>query len=119
MADQENEMEKIKKRLNLLEIRLARLESSAVSRNSELTNALDELTLIKENSHRYSDPLTEEDKGLELQIGRFGLAWLGNIVLLLGMIFLTQYLMILGHGYLSVYCRVYFSCLQSFSWQVI
>ena len=49
-----------------------------------------------------TDVLNEEDKGLESQIGRFGLAWLGNIVLLFGITFLTQYLMNLGHRFLSV-----------------
>ena len=49
-----------------------------------------------------SDTLIDEEKGLESQIGRFGLAWLGNIVLLFGITFLTQYLMNLGHRFLSI-----------------
>jgi hypothetical protein len=43
-----------------------------------------------------------EEKGLESQIGQFGLAWLGNIVLLFGIILLTQYLMIQGFRFVSV-----------------
>jgi hypothetical protein len=49
-----------------------------------------------------SKGINEEEKGLESQIGQFGLAWLGNIVLLFGIIFLTQYLMIQEYRLLSV-----------------
>ena len=45
---------------------------------------------------------SEEEKGLESQIGRFGLAWMGNIVLLFGITFLTQYLINLGHQVAAV-----------------
>jgi hypothetical protein len=48
-----------------------------------------------------ADAENEEEKGLESQIGRFGLAWLGNIVLLFGIIFLSQYMVNLGYRFFS------------------
>lgn len=95
MADQENEMEKIEKRLSSLEIRLARLESSYVTPGSEnLKSSAEQFQTAGPSG--VAEQLTEEEKGLESQIGRFGLAWLGNIVLLFGIIFMTQYLIIKG-----------------------
>lgn len=101
MADIESEMKKVESRLNSLEIRLSRLEAAFSSPE-------------KENSYRYEEPvhtsdtavisdtLNEEEKGLESQIGRFGLAWLGNIVLLFGITFLAQYLLIKGQWIISL-----------------
>ena len=100
MADQENEMEKIRSRLNALEIRLARLESAVAKPDFR-----DSLSVEKEEETAttiLSDTTNEEETGLESRIGRFGLAWIGNIVLLFGIVFLAQYLMILGHRFFSV-----------------
>ncbi len=101
MADHDSEMEKISRRLESLELRLSRLESA--------TSIPDNIGLIRSEApvKTVSPPLisdisNEEEKGIESQIGRFGLAWLGNIVLLVGITFLTQYLMNLGHLYLSI-----------------
>ena len=101
MADQENEMEKIESRLKSLEIRLARLES-AISIHENADSFEDEEVLQPADPIILSGKINEEEKGLESRIGRFGLAWLGNIVLLFGISFLVQYLMILGLRYLSV-----------------
>lgn len=101
MTDQEIDMGKIESRLKSLEDRLARLESALVNTDSEKLNGSEwkaptaERSLITEMSD-------EEEKGLESKMGRFGLAWLGNIVLLFGIIFLIQYLLITGHLYSSV-----------------
>jgi hypothetical protein len=101
MADQENEMEKIESRLKSLEIRLARLES-ALAIHENINSYKDEEVLQPNDPIVLSGKINEEEKGLESRIGRFGLAWLGNIVLLFGISFLVQYLMILGLRYLSV-----------------
>ena len=101
MADQDNELEKIGKRLQSIELRLSRLESAPIITDNENEYKLKEQVQIVD-TRLNSDTLVEEDKGLESQIGRFGLAWLGNIVLLFGITFLTEYLMILGHRFLSV-----------------
>ncbi len=102
MADQEKEMEKIEKRLSSLEDRLSRLESVLISadntnlkKSGVLAQTPDLLPVL--------DSLNEESRGLESQIGRVGLALLGNIVLLFGITFLTEYLMILGHRIFSVF----------------
>jgi hypothetical protein len=112
MANQENEMEKIENRLNSLEIRLARLESALIHPEKENILIYDE-QVNAPHSTLIPDTLNEEDKGLESRIGRYGLAWLGNIVLLFGITFLAQYLTILGHPILSVILG-YFAALSIF-----
>jgi hypothetical protein len=95
MADQNEEMEKILDRLHSLELRLSRLESAAdLTEDGSFYREVESQTFSRETSD-------EEDKGLESKIGRFGLAWLGNIVLLFGITFLTQYMMNLGYRFLS------------------
>jgi hypothetical protein len=101
MADQENEMEKIESRLNSLEIRLARLEAELASPDKENYYRTGEAIQTPETA-QVSEIFDEEEKGLESQIGRFGLAWLGNIVLLFGITFLAQYLLINGQWLISV-----------------
>ena len=101
MADQEKEMEIMERRLNSMAIRLSRLESTLLNAENENLNRSEERPQPADPS-LVSGTLNEEDKGLESRIGRFGLAWLGNIVLLFGIAFLTQYLMILGHRIFSV-----------------
>jgi hypothetical protein len=101
MTDRENELEKIESRLKSLESRLARLESAFVIPEKEKVNTSEEQVQTSELLLN-SEGINEEEKGLESQIGQFGLAWLGNIVLLFGIIFLTQYLIIQEHHLLSV-----------------
>ena len=115
MADQESELDKIRVQLNSMEIRLRRLESTWVYSEAGKTINAGEREREKEKNS-VSDDHAGEDKGLESQIGRFGLAWMGNIVLLVGFIFLTQYLMNLGHripgvimGYISAAAIFYLS----------
>jgi hypothetical protein len=99
MADQESEIDKIKGQLISMELRLRRLESAlAWSESKKQVNISEQ---IQNPERTVSADLTGEDKGLESQIGRFGLAWMGNIVLLFGITFLAQYLMNLGHQLLS------------------
>jgi uncharacterized membrane protein len=95
MTDQENEMGKIESRLKSLENRIARLESALVIQDSGSLNSTEQQIQIAGPSF-ISETADEEEKGLESQIGRIGLAWLGNIVLLFGIIFLAQYMMIQG-----------------------
>jgi hypothetical protein len=101
MKHQEYDMEIIEKRLNLLENRLAKLESLLLNPSGD-----NSFRLPYPEAAEAPGPIQEltddEEKGLESRIGRFGLAWLGNIVLLVGFIFLAEYLMILGHRYLSL-----------------
>jgi hypothetical protein len=101
MVDQENEIGKIENRLKSLETRLARLESLLVDQEKEKPCGQEGYVQITD-SLPVSETLNEEEKGLESQIGRFGLAWLGNIVLLFGIIFMTQFLMNSGYKFVSV-----------------
>jgi hypothetical protein len=100
MADQNEEMEKIRKSLHSLELRLSRLESALNITDNESYYRSEEHLQTVDQTQR-TDTINEEEKGLESQIGRFGLAWLGNIVLLFGITFLAQYLMNLGYRILS------------------
>jgi hypothetical protein len=100
MADQNEEMEKIRKSLHSLELRLSRLESALNITDNGSYYRSEEHSQTVDQTLR-TDTLNEEEKGLESQIGRFGLAWLGNIVLLFGITFLAQYLMNLGYRILS------------------
>lgn len=101
MADQDREAEEIKTRLQSIEVRLSRLESALTTAdNTNASGSEDKAQTADQFTD--SDSLTAEDKGLESKIGRFGLAWLGNIVLLFGIVFLAQYLMNLGYRFLSV-----------------
>jgi hypothetical protein len=103
MADQEGELDKIRSQLKSMDLRLRRLEAEMAysgARNhatGEMQETPETPVIISE-----SDDLPGDGKGLESQIGRFGLAWMGNIVLLFGITFLTQYLITLGHEIVGV-----------------
>jgi hypothetical protein len=102
MADQDREIDKINNRLRSIELRLSSLESAiAITENKSIYDPVKKVQIAEPTL--YSDTSEEEEKGLESQIGRFGLAWLGNIVLFFGIIFLTQYLMNLGQRFSSVF----------------
>jgi hypothetical protein len=101
MADQDEELEIIRKSLHSLEVRLSRLESVIIKTEDEFSYRAEE-QLQSSDPLLNTETLNEEDKGLESQIGRFGLAWLGNIVLLFGITFLSQYMMNLGYRFSSV-----------------
>jgi len=101
MADQESEIDKIKSQLNSMELRLRRLESAFAYQGAR--NSVSAEKQAQKFEHKaVADDLAGEERGLESQIGRFGLAWMGNIVLLFGITFLTQYLMNMGHHLVAV-----------------
>jgi hypothetical protein len=108
MADQNEEMEKILRRMHSLEVRLSRLETAFSTSDKESLHS-SESPVNEVDQPENANALNEEELGLESQIGRFGLAWLGNIVLLFGITFLAQYMTNLGYrlfsfifGYLAV-----------------
>jgi hypothetical protein len=101
MADQGEEMEKILGRLQSLELRLSRLETTFnISEGKAAPEP--EKTLQDVVQPLTDDSFNEEEKGLESKIGRFGLAWLGNIVLLFGITFLSQYMMNLRYRIFAI-----------------
>jgi hypothetical protein len=101
MADQNNELEEISRRLQSIELRLSRIEEATSITSEEVSYRSDEILQTADPSLN-SETINEEDKGLESKIGRFGLAWLGNIVLLLGIAFLTQYFINQGNRLFSI-----------------
>jgi hypothetical protein len=100
MADQGEEIEKIIGRLQSLELRLSRLETSLNIAEKEAVPESEES--LQDSVQPLSYSSNEEEKGLESKIGRFGLAWLGNIVLLFGITFLSQYMMNMGYRIFSI-----------------
>jgi hypothetical protein len=90
-------------RLSALESRIAALESEVRSlRNSKRVQETDPVEDNPED-YRLSFKLPGEgsEGGFESKIGEYGLAWLGNIVLFFGIVFLTQYLINTGHPFVS------------------
>ncbi len=95
---------KIFDKLNNFETRISKLEvliKNKISIESEPdeTYTLSETELVK----------NDNESGFESRIGEFGLGWLGTIVLLFGISFVTQYLQTIGYvlfsnifGYTSV-----------------
>lgn len=94
-------MKEIEKRLKTVELRLNHLESLIKIRDDEISD-LDAGQIHSVVSSVNSEIIDEEERGLESRIGRYGLAWLGNIVLLFGITFLTEYMMGLGHQFFSI-----------------
>ena len=92
-----NDFASLEKRLSELEQRLARLEASSGSA------AIQSRPADEEDIPLFRPIATEQDEsgGLESRIGRFGLAWLGMIVMLFGIVFFTEYLVSKGAPLLS------------------
>ncbi|MEJ2593840.1 MAG: hypothetical protein P8100_01630 [bacterium] len=95
-------LEELNNRLNELESRIAQLEKGMIGQTSENVDVGEELNI---------KPLKDLSEGLfsESRIGETGLAWLGNVVLFLGITFFEQYIDNAGHhivsalfGYISV-----------------
>ncbi len=82
-------------KIQALEQRLAKLESDK-QRYAEPSYQAEQA----ENTVGFSFKQIRETH-LESNIGEFGLAWLGNIVLFFGMTFLVQFLLVSGLSYLS------------------
>jgi hypothetical protein len=102
MTDKGKSLEDIEKRLRSIEIRLDKLE--AAGKPDDKGKSIH--TVSKESLEtglRVTEIVDDEEKGLESQIGQVGLAWLGNLVLFLGIVFLSEYLMNLGSRVVSVF----------------
>lgn len=80
----------LKKRIADLEERIARLEKTGSSAESDTDLRL--TILNKRTGTRGSETDRPQNASIESHIGEYGMAWMGNIVLLFGILFLTQYL---------------------------
>jgi|AMQJ01.1.fsa_nt_gi hypothetical protein len=95
-------LDEILTRLNALETKVSTIETGSRERmvryNENYTNKDDALTnkeaLIKESTE-------DSDQLLENKIGKYGLVWTGNIVLLFGITLITQYIQREGHTNLA------------------
>ena len=95
------QLENLEERLRSIELRMADLESALALNNLSRSEAEAKEFKTDESSIR-SETIIDEAKGLESRIGRVGLAWLGNFVLLFAIIFFTEYIMTQGHRILFV-----------------
>ena len=105
MAQQDIKLENFEDRLKSIEQRLVNLESEL---------ALNKLRQSSVGAEEYqtdesilSETIIDEEKGLESKIGRVGLAWLGNLVLLFAIVFFTEYIIAQGNSLLSLIIGVF------------
>jgi hypothetical protein len=106
MSQQNIQLENFENRLKSIELRLANLESElAFNKLSQPSFEVEEHPTNESSS--LSKELIDEEKGLESRIGRIGLAWLGNFVLLFAILFFTEYIITKGHGLLSFVIGVF------------
>jgi len=101
MEQKANKLETFEDRLQAIEQRLANLESALATKNLSQP-AGEPKEFQTDESSSPAETIIDEEKGLESRIGRVGLAWLGNFVLLFAIVFFTEYIITQGHGLLSV-----------------
>lgn len=88
-----NEIKKLHDRLSIVELSLQNFRSSASPTNELVTSSAETEFEIK---------LPFQGKGsFESGVGEYGMAWIGNIVLLFGLTFLVQYLQNKGYAVFS------------------
>lgn len=88
-----NEIQTLKNRINLIE---AVLDIQEWKQSESFQGKPVQL----EEDFELGFPL-KSDNSIEFRIGEYGMAWLGNIVLLFGIAFLVQYLQNSGHQFIS------------------
>ncbi|WP_163717198.1 hypothetical protein [Mangrovibacterium lignilyticum] len=86
-----SELKKINNEIELLKKRLDRIESS-VKTMSATKAAIQPERHSADNESIDIGISLENEKSVEFRVGEYGMAWLGNIVLLFGIAFLVQYL---------------------------
>jgi membrane-bound ClpP family serine protease len=110
MAQQDIKLENFEDRLKSIELRLEIIESElALNKLRQPTVEAEEHQTNESSS--LSEAIIDEEKRLESRIGRIGLAWLGNFVLLFAIVFFTEYIIAQGHGLLSLVIGVSSVCI--------
>jgi len=84
-----SDFDKLSGRINDLEKRLARLESSVFRETGENFRSF---TTPEQENIPVAEGTSRQNESVESRIGEYGMAWLGNIVLLFGILFLSQLL---------------------------
>ncbi len=95
-----SELIRLNEQLESFEKRLSRLEES-ISKTRVQDTPLVKLKQDQAETDSEFDRPFEEKGSFEFRIGEYGMAWLGNIVLLFGITFLVQYLYEGGNHLLS------------------
>lgn len=90
----------LKKKVADLENRITRLEKVAAFENNYAGGRLS--SEHDQTATRISETAQSKNVTIESHIGEYGMAWMGNIVLLFGILFLTQYLQNNDHLILSL-----------------
>lgn len=84
------DLQQLNERIKVIEDRLERLEKEWIPQRSKglfISSRVAESTSTKSQISN-----SGTDKSMESRIGEYGMAWLGNLVLLSGILFLTQFL---------------------------
>lgn len=101
MADPDEEKTgRLQDRLDSLESRITRIEAALGS--ATYSAKIAENTQSSEDSENIHSAPEPDTKDLESSLGGYGFAWMGNVVLLFGIIFMTIFLVNTGHKVLSV-----------------
>ena len=100
MAKKEIKNDDIENRMRAVEERLSRMEAILNVQTGNLILVSPD-KIVPEQTTPDRAELIDDEEGLESTIGRFGLAWMGNIVLFFGITFLGQYLANMGQPLIS------------------
>lgn len=97
------EIAEIRHELDELKARMARLESSLEGSKREIIRQTGSDAGPDDDGFELK-LLSGSEKSIEFRMGEYGMAWLGNVVLLFGITFLVQYLQNSGQQLLSLCC---------------
>jgi hypothetical protein len=95
------EIKRLKEQLFSLEKRINRLEESVTQIGNQNTSDTISKGEQSESDFEFSFPFKPQNS-IEFGMGEYGMAWLGNIVLLIAITFFVQYLHKLGNPILSI-----------------
>lgn len=110
LNESNSDYQKMENKVNYLEKRISRIEALlGVQKPLEYEMAAESSDLLSEEDILEKKLDSNQETVIESRIGEFGLAWLGSIVLLFGIAFLTQFIQNTGRPILSAvfgYCAV-------------
>lgn len=98
-----HEIAEIRHELDELKSRMARLESLLAGKKGKIIRHTGVVAGPDDEGFELK-LLSGSEKSIEFRMGEYGMAWLGNVVLLFGITFLVQYLQNSGQQLLSVCC---------------
>jgi hypothetical protein len=103
---QHSQMEELKEQIESLNSRLTLLEKAIITAGSKKTavSSADEKTQ-QEEDWDISVPFKSENS-IEFGIGQYGMAWLGNLILLITIVFFVQHLHKTGQPLLSAFAGI-------------